>query len=90
MLKKKKRKGEECYSQSELNIEKHLKAGYTEMLLGRKLNYGQFGLKAIQPDRVIGKQIEAARVALTRYMKRTGKYGQEFFQIYQSQKNQQR
>ena len=38
-----------------------------------KLNYGQYGLKAIQPDRVIGKQIEAARVALTRYMKRTGK-----------------
>ena len=38
-----------------------------------KLNYGQFGLKAIEPERVIGKQIEAARVALTRYMKRTGK-----------------
>ena len=38
-----------------------------------KLNYGQFGLKAIQPERIIGKQIEAARVALTRYMKRTGK-----------------
>ena len=37
------------------------------------LNYGEFGLKAMQPDRVIGKQIEAARVALTRYMKRTGK-----------------
>ena len=37
------------------------------------LNYGQYGLKAMQPDRVIGKQIEAARVALTRYMKRTGK-----------------
>ena len=37
------------------------------------LNYGQYGLKAIQPERVIGKQIEAARVALTRYMKRTGK-----------------
>ena len=37
------------------------------------LNYGQFGLKAIEPDRIIGKQIEAARVALTRYMKRTGK-----------------
>ena len=37
------------------------------------LNYGQFGLKAMQPERVIGKQIEAARVALTRYMKRTGK-----------------
>ena len=37
------------------------------------LNYGAFGLKAIQPDRVLGKQIEAARVALTRYMERTGK-----------------
>ena len=38
-----------------------------------KLNYGQYGLKAIEPERIIGKQIEAARVALTRYMKRTGK-----------------
>ena len=38
-----------------------------------KLNYGQFGLKAIEPDRVIGKQIEAARVALTRHMKRQGR-----------------
>ena len=38
-----------------------------------KLNYGQFGLKAMEPERIIGKQIEAARVALTRYMKRTGK-----------------
>ena len=37
------------------------------------LNYGQFGLKAMQPDRVIGKQIEAARVALTRHMKRQGR-----------------
>tara|TARA_B100000029_G_scaffold269807_1_gene265124 strand:+ start:4188 stop:4595 length:408 start_codon:yes stop_codon:yes gene_type:complete len=40
---------------------------------GEKLNYGAFGLKAMQPERVISKQIEAARVALTRYMKRTGK-----------------
>ena len=37
------------------------------------LNYGQYGLKAMQPDRVIGKQIEAARVALTRHMKRQGR-----------------
>ena len=35
--------------------------------------HGSYGLKAMQPDRVISKQIEAARVALTRYMKRTGK-----------------
>ena len=40
---------------------------------GQILNYGAYGLKAMQPDRVISKQIEAARVSLTRYMKRTGK-----------------
>ena len=27
-----------------------------------KLNYGQFGLKALQPERIIGKQIEAAEL----------------------------
>ena len=43
------------------------------------LNYGAYGLKAIQPDRVLGKQIEAARVALTRYMKRTGKVWTRIF-----------
>ena len=52
-----------------------------------KLNYGQFGLKAIQPERIIGKQIEAARVALTRYMKELEKFGQEYFQIFQFLKN---
>ena len=40
---------------------------------GKILNYGAYGLKAMQPDRVISKQIEAARISLTRYMKRTGK-----------------
>ena len=40
---------------------------------GEVLNYGSYGLKAMEPERVISKQIEAARVALTRYMKRTGK-----------------
>ena len=40
---------------------------------GEILHYGSYGLKAMQPDRVISKQIEAARVSLTRYMKRTGK-----------------
>ena len=43
------------------------------------LNYGTYGLKAIQPERVIGKQIEAARVALTRYMQRTGKVWSRVF-----------
>ena len=46
---------------------------------GTTLNFGAFGLKAMQPDRVIGKQIEAARVALTRYMKRTGKVWTRIF-----------
>ena len=40
---------------------------------GELLNYGTYGLKAMQPERIVSKQIEAARVALTRYMKRTGK-----------------
>ena len=40
---------------------------------GQILNYGAYGLKAMQPDRIISKQIEAARISLTRYMKRTGK-----------------
>jgi len=40
---------------------------------GATLNYGEYGLKALEPERIISKQIEAARVALTRYMKRTGK-----------------
>ena len=43
------------------------------------LNYGTYGLKAIQPDRIIGKQIEAARVALTRHMQRTGKVWSRVF-----------
>ena len=38
-----------------------------------KLNFGAYGLKALQPERIISNQIEAARVALTRHMKRTGK-----------------
>ena len=37
------------------------------------MNYGSYGLKAMSPDRVISKQIEAARVALTRHMKRQGR-----------------
>ena len=43
------------------------------------MNYGEYGLKAMEPDRVIGKQIEAARVALTRHMKRQGKVWTRMF-----------
>lgn len=40
---------------------------------GSDLNFGHFGLKATEPDRVTARQIEAARRALTRHMKRQGR-----------------
>ncbi|MCW5686259.1 MAG: 50S ribosomal protein L16 [Pseudolabrys sp.] len=40
---------------------------------GAELSFGQFGLKALEPDRVTARQIEAARRALTRHMKRAGR-----------------
>ena len=40
---------------------------------GTDLNFGQFGLKAMEPERVTARQIEAARRAITRAMKRAGR-----------------
>ena len=40
---------------------------------GATLAFGQFGLKAVEPERVTARQIEAARRALTRHMKRSGR-----------------
>jgi large subunit ribosomal protein L16 len=40
---------------------------------GASLSFGQFGLKAMEPDRLTARQIEAARRALTRHMKRAGR-----------------
>jgi large subunit ribosomal protein L16 len=40
---------------------------------GTDLNFGSFGLKAMEPERVTARQIEAARRALTRHMKRAGR-----------------
>ena len=40
---------------------------------GTELNFGEFGLKAVEPERVTARQIEAARRALTRHMKRAGR-----------------
>ena len=37
------------------------------------LNYGTYGLKALEAERVTARQIEAARVAMTRFMKRAGR-----------------
>lgn len=40
---------------------------------GSVLNFGSYGLKAVSPQRVTARQIEAARRALTRHMKRAGR-----------------
>ena len=40
---------------------------------GNKVTYGEFGLQALEPAWITSNQIEAARVAMTRYCKRFGK-----------------
>lgn len=40
---------------------------------GTELNFGTYGLKALQPERITARQIEAARRAITRAMKRMGR-----------------
>src|SRR3954469_23497134 len=40
---------------------------------GASLAFGEYGLKAMEPERVTARQIEAARRALTRHMKRAGR-----------------
>ena len=49
-------------------------------LRGNKINYGEFGLVAMDPCWIKSNQIEAARVAMTRYIKRGGKsFGLKIF-----------
>ena len=40
---------------------------------GFELNFGGYGLKATEPERITARQIEAARRAMTRHMKRQGR-----------------
>jgi large subunit ribosomal protein L16 len=40
---------------------------------GLRVNFGDFGLQALEPGWITNRQIEAARVAMTRYIKRGGK-----------------
>ncbi len=40
---------------------------------GYELNFGAFGLKAMEPERITARQIEAARRAMTRHMRRAGR-----------------
>lgn len=48
-------------------------------LRGNKVNYGDFGLQALEPAWVTSNQIEAARIAMTRYTKR---FGQVWIKIF--------
>ena len=50
---------------------------------GAKSASGEFGLKSSERGRLTARQIEAARRAMTRYVKRGGKFGLEFFLISQ-------
>jgi large subunit ribosomal protein L16 len=40
---------------------------------GHRIEFGSFGLKSLEPKWITSRQIEAARIALNRYMKREGK-----------------
>jgi len=40
---------------------------------GYELNFGEYGLKALQPERITARQIEAARRAISRHVKRAGR-----------------
>lgn len=46
---------------------------------GTQVSYGEYGLKALEPAWITGQQIEAARVAITRYIKRGGKVWVKIF-----------
>ena len=42
-------------------------------LRGNTVSHGEFGLQALEPAWITNRQIEAARIAMTRYIKRGGK-----------------
>lgn len=46
---------------------------------GTEINFGDFGLKALEPAWITNRQIEAARIAMTRHMKRGGKVWIDIF-----------
>ena len=63
-----------CYNQKKQNSENNRKGklrGFATS--GAKVSFGEFGLKAITRGRVTARQIEAARRAMTRHIKRGGK-----------------
>jgi large subunit ribosomal protein L16 len=55
------------------NLRKPNSGSSSRAASGATLAFGEFGLKAVEPERVTARQIEAARRALTRHMKRAGR-----------------
>ena len=54
---------------------------------GNKVTYGDFGLQALEPAWITSNQIEAARVAMTRYCKRFGKVWIKIFPTSRSHRS---
>jgi ribosomal protein L16 len=54
---------------------------------GTTVAFGDFGIQALAPAYVTNRQIEAARIAMTRYIKRVERFGSIFIQTVQSQRS---
>jgi ribosomal protein L16 len=65
---------EPCFSRSAPNSARRIKAASTAQAKGGfTLTFGSYGLKAVEPERITARQIEATRRAITRHMKRAGR-----------------
>ena len=63
-----------CCNRSAPNSARRTRAAFKGVATSAAtLSFGQFGLKAMEPERVTARQIEAARRAMTRHMKRAGR-----------------
>ena len=52
---------------------------YGKAYRGGEISFGQFGLKVLEPGRITARQIEAARIAMTRHVKRGGRIWTRIF-----------
>ena len=62
-----------CFNQSAQNSASSTRPDQGRGQGRSDLNFGTYGLKAVQPERITARQIEAARRAMTRHMKRQGR-----------------
>ena len=74
----------QCYNRKELNIRKKQKGRVKGIAQrGHTIAFGSFGLKALEPGWITSRQLEAARIAVTRAMKREGQVWIRCFQTNQ-------